>query len=54
MLGFEVGHLQPVRAFLEIGDQQQRKVWMEHLDGVATQHTKDFGDCGHIKYMKYT
>eukprot|EP00435_Cladocopium_sp_Y103_P057486 s50_g19.t1 len=28
-----VGHLQPVRAFLEISDQNQRKVWMEHLDG---------------------
>ena len=34
----KVGHLQPVRAFLEISGTKQRKVWMEHLDGVATQH----------------
>jgi hypothetical protein len=43
---WKVGHLQPVRAFLEISGTKQRKVWMEHLDGVATQHrggTPDFG-----------
>ncbi|CAJ1362631.1 unnamed protein product [Effrenium voratum] len=28
-----VGHLQPVRAFLEDCEKPQRKVWMEHLDG---------------------
>ncbi|CAK9118348.1 unnamed protein product [Durusdinium trenchii] len=28
-----VGHLQPVRCFLERSDASQRKVWMEHLDG---------------------
>eukprot|EP00438_Fugacium_kawagutii_P036128 Skav236847 [mRNA] locus=scaffold1027:253413:258249:+ [translate_table: standard] len=32
-----VGHLQPVRAFLEISDKNQRKVWMEHMDGRAPQ-----------------
>ena len=34
----QVGHLQPVRCFLERSDASQRKVWMEHLDGVVPKN----------------
>lgn len=31
-----VGHLQPVRCFLE-SEGSQRKVWMEHMDGSSVE-----------------